>query len=56
MMIEKLMELLAGGTEVLRENLPSAALSTTNPTYCPDVNPGRRRWKSASNRLSYGTA
>jgi hypothetical protein len=35
---------------------PSAALSTTNPTCCPDANPGRRCGKPASNRLSYGTA
>jgi hypothetical protein len=26
------------------------------PTWCPDANPGRRSWKSATNRLSYGTA
>jgi hypothetical protein len=31
-------------------------LSTTNPTCCPDVNPGRRGGKPATNRLSYGTA
>jgi hypothetical protein len=35
---------------------PSAALSTTNPTCCPDANPDRRGVKPASNRLSYGTA
>jgi hypothetical protein len=35
---------------------PSAALSATNPTCCPDANPGRRGGKPASNRLSYGTA
>jgi hypothetical protein len=35
---------------------PRAALSTTNPTCCPDTNPGRRSGKSATNRLSYGTA
>jgi hypothetical protein len=34
----------------------SAALSTTNPTCCPDANPGRRSGKPATNRLSYGTA
>jgi hypothetical protein len=43
-------------TEVLGENLLSAALSTTKPTCCPEANPGRRGGKSASNRLSYGTA
>jgi hypothetical protein len=47
---------LAGETEVLGENLPSAALSTTNPTCCPDVNQGHGGGKPASNRLSYGTA
>jgi hypothetical protein len=31
-------------------------LSTTNPTCCPDANPGCRGEKPASNRLSYGTA
>jgi hypothetical protein len=34
---------------------PSASLSTTNPTCCPDANPGRRGGKPASNRLSYDT-
>jgi hypothetical protein len=53
---EKLVEWLAGETEVLGGNLPSAALSTTNPTCCPDANPGRRGGKPATNRLSYGTA
>jgi hypothetical protein len=32
-------------------------LSTTNPTWSdPGSNPGRRGWKPATNRLSYGTA
>jgi hypothetical protein len=35
---------------------PSASLSTTNPTCCPDTNPGSRDGKPAINRLSYGTA
>jgi hypothetical protein len=35
---------------------PSAALPTTNPTCCPDANPGRRGGKPATNRLYYGTA
>jgi hypothetical protein len=34
---------------------PTAALSTTNPTCCPDPNPGLLGGKPASNRLSYGT-
>jgi hypothetical protein len=54
MIMEKLVEWLAGETEVLGETCPSAALSTTNPT-CPDANLGRRGGKPASNRLSYGT-
>jgi hypothetical protein len=39
-------------TEVLGENLPSLALSTTNP----GSNTGRRGGKPATNRLSYGAA
>jgi hypothetical protein len=35
---------------------PSAALSTINPTFCPEANPDRRGGKPATNRLSYGTA
>jgi hypothetical protein len=38
------------------KSCPSAALSTTNPTCCPDANPGRRGGKPATNRLSYATA
>jgi hypothetical protein len=54
MMIQKSVEWwLAGGTEALGEN---AALSTTNPTCCPEANPGRRGGKPAINRLSYGKA
>jgi hypothetical protein len=33
-----------------------AALSTTNPTCCPDAKPGRRCGKPATYRLTYGTA
>jgi hypothetical protein len=48
---------LAGETEVLGENLPSATLSTINPTWLdPGLNPGRRGGKPATNRLSYGEA
>jgi hypothetical protein len=54
--MEKLVEWLAGETEVLRENLPQCWVSTTNPTFCPDANPGRRSEKPATNRLSYDTA
>jgi hypothetical protein len=58
MMMENLVEWrLAGETEVLGENLPSATLSTTNPTWPdPGSNPGRRGGKPATNRLSYGAA
>jgi hypothetical protein len=35
---------------------PSAALSTRDPTCCPDANPGHRGGKSATDRLTYGTA
>jgi hypothetical protein len=55
MMMEKLVEWLAGETDVLGENLPSAALPTINPICCPDANPSRRGWKLVTNRLSYGT-
>jgi hypothetical protein len=44
---------LAGETEALGENWPSATLSTTNPTW---LDPGRRGGKPATNRLSYGAA
>jgi hypothetical protein len=47
----------AGETEVLRENLPSATSSTTNPTWIdPGANPGLRGERPATNRLSHGTA
>jgi hypothetical protein len=45
-----------GKTRYSEKTCPSAALSTANPTYCPDANPGRRDGKPAINRLSYGTA
>jgi hypothetical protein len=49
--------ILAGETEVLGENLPSATFSTTNPTWIdPGANPGLRGERPATNRLSYGTA
>jgi hypothetical protein len=43
------------GNEVLGENLPQCRLSTTNPTCCPEANPGHRCGKRATNRFSYGT-
>jgi hypothetical protein len=55
MMMEKLVEWWAGETEVLKENL-HAALSTTNPAYCPDANLHCCGGKLATNCLSYGMA
>jgi hypothetical protein len=57
--VEKQMEcILAGETEVLGENLPQRHLCPSqNPTRPdPDLNPGRRVGKPATNRLSYGAA
>jgi hypothetical protein len=49
--------IFAGETEVLGENLPSATLSTTNPTWIdPGSNPGLHGERPATNRLSHGTA
>jgi hypothetical protein len=52
-----------GGMRIGRENqsarrkLPSATLSTTNPTWHdPSSIPARRGGKPATNRLSYGAA
>jgi hypothetical protein len=48
--------IFAGETQVLGENLPSATLSTTNPTWIdPVANPGLRGKWPATNRLSHGT-
>jgi hypothetical protein len=48
---------LAGEPEVLGENLPIASFFTTNPTW-PDLElySDLHFGKSATNRLSYGTA
>jgi hypothetical protein len=49
--------IFAEETEVLGENLPSATVSTTNPTWIdPGANPGLRGERPATNRLSHGTA
>jgi hypothetical protein len=45
-----------GKPKYSEETCPSAALSTTSPTCCPDANPDRHGGKPATNRLSYGTA
>jgi hypothetical protein len=56
-MMEKLVEWLAGETEVLRENLLQCRFVHHKPhMLCPDANLGRRGGKPATNRLSYGTA
>jgi hypothetical protein len=56
MMMEKLVERLAGKTEVLGENLPQCRFIHHKPHICPGANLGRRGGKPATNRLSYGTA
>jgi hypothetical protein len=45
-----------GNWSTRKKTCPSAALSTTKPTCCPETKPGRRGGKPATNRLSYGTA
>jgi hypothetical protein len=45
-----------GKPKYSEKTCPRAALSTTNPTCCPDANQSRRGGKPATNRLSYGTA
>jgi hypothetical protein len=45
-----------GKPKYSEKTCPNAALSNTNPTYCPDANPCRRGGKPATNRLSYGMA
>jgi hypothetical protein len=56
MMMEKLVELLAGETEVLRQNLPQCRfVHHKQHMLCPDKNPGRRCGKPTTPRLSYGT-
>jgi hypothetical protein len=44
----------SGNRSTRKKPAPSAALSTTNPTCCPDANAGLRGGKPATNRLSYG--
>jgi hypothetical protein len=59
MIVEKQMECrLAGETEVLGGNLPQRHFcpSQNRTLPDPDLNPGRRGGKPATNRLSYGAA
>jgi hypothetical protein len=59
MIVEKQMEcILAGKTQVLVENLPQRHFCPSQNPTCPnpDLNPGRRGGKPATNRLSYGEA
>jgi hypothetical protein len=44
-----------GNRSTRRKPAPVPLCSTTNPTWCPDANPGRRCVKPATNRLSFGT-
>jgi hypothetical protein len=55
--MEKLVEWwLAGETEVLGENMPQCHFVHHKPhMLCPDVNPGLRGGKPATNLLNYGT-
>jgi hypothetical protein len=48
--------IVRGNRSTRRKPCPSATLSTTNPTCCPEANPGRCGGKPATNRFSYGTA
>jgi hypothetical protein len=52
MMKEKLVEWLAGETEVLGENLPQCRFVHHKPHMLPDANSGRLGTKPATNRLS----
>jgi hypothetical protein len=45
-----------GNRSTLRKPAPLLLCRPQTPTCCPDANPGRRGGKTATNRLSYGTA
>jgi hypothetical protein len=56
MSVEQSLEWLAGETEVLGKNRPSATKSNTNPTRPESSsNLGHQGGKTATNCLSYGT-
>jgi hypothetical protein len=52
MSVEQSVEWSEGETEVLRENVLSAALSATNPIHDPGLIPGRRCGNLVTNGLS----
>jgi hypothetical protein len=47
MMMEKLMECLAGQTEVLGENLPQCRFVRHKPHMLPGREPGPLRWEAS---------
>jgi hypothetical protein len=50
------MKLIEENRSIRGKTCPSASLSTTNPTWTdPGSNPGFRRERPATNRLSHGT-
>jgi hypothetical protein len=48
--------MIGRGNRSTRRKPARVSLSTTNPTCCPDVDPGRHGGRPATNCLSYGTA
>jgi hypothetical protein len=56
MKMEKLVERLAGETEVLGENLPQCRFVHHKPHMLTGREPGRHGGKPATDRFSYGTA
>jgi hypothetical protein len=53
-MMEKLVECLAGETEVLGEKLPQFRFLHHKPHMLPGRETGPPRWVASVNRLSYG--
>jgi hypothetical protein len=47
MMLEKLVECLAGEPEYSEKTCPSAALSTTKPHMLPGREPGPLQWEAS---------